>query len=39
MNTNLDIVTLGSNPEALASREPFVVNQALADLKIRSVLD
>ena len=24
----LDIVTLGSNPEALASREPFVVNQA-----------
>ena len=39
MNTNLDIVTLGSNPEALASREPFVVNQAHSGYLDPRVLD
>ena len=39
MNTNLDIVTLGSNPEALASREPFVVNQAHSGSLDPRVLD
>lgn len=36
---DIDIVTLGSNPEALASREPFVVNQAHSGSKDPRVLD
>lgn len=36
---SMDIVTLGSNPEALASREPFVVNQAHRETLASCVLD
>ena len=36
---DIDIVTLGSNNEALASREPFVVNQAHSGSKDPRVHD